>query len=548
MSDVVVPIHNPDGKFHLWHMREIFRGPNTGRYVPNIDDAVWDWDTGLYRVTAVDLTTGLSTLVPYDPPTDHGPDPSEFIIGGNRNQLVEDFRVYIDTSVVPHTMAIDSRRPIFGTTKSYVKLFLGTNIGEGGQVISAMYDQNGTFMGENIPLELVATPDHHNHAIKVPMVGFTNFILDDGEVVTCVVYNDDGHATDIYRLVVKNTAFIRTTDASRKYVMGIHLESPFLSTTDHRTLEFPVNMPVESLPVTGVVTYSNGETVRLPMGGKFQLYGTDNYIATIVGQRLPLALSYRLSEDEYVYGASAGDQLHITEAYWATTKEFETSYSIKLFGFPRWRGEVEGYRMEYFLYNLDRQEYFHVTDNVQLADNSSPFSPLLWGSKQTLTLEVEMDQVSSRYPAFRHIQTIEVTLQRPPSQVGTKWMVGFSPNQTPPYGKNVEATLRLENVNNWKLNIASGETTFQPWIEKLFYATLPLHHQGQELQAPMPNIIKVVSGDRTYEVAAADFDKDIAVHNSLQAGDNVYLHFVYRTHNNDLQLGVAALPVRRSDA
>ena len=64
MSDVVVPIHNPDGKFHLWHMREIFRGPNTGRYVPNIDDAVWDWDTGLYRVTAVDLTTGLSTRFP----------------------------------------------------------------------------------------------------------------------------------------------------------------------------------------------------------------------------------------------------------------------------------------------------------------------------------------------------------------------------------------------------------------------------------------------------------------------------------------------------
>lgn len=545
MSNVVVPIHNPDGKFHVWHMREIFKGPDTGRYVPNVDDAVWDWETGLYRVVAVNLTTGLSTLEPYEAPEDHGPNPEDFLIGGNRDHLVEDFRVFIDTSVTPHTMAVDSRRPVYGTTKAYAKLFLGTDIGAGGQVLSAMYDPNGNFLGENIPLELVATPDHHNHAIKVPMVGYTNFRLDDGEVVTCVVYNDDGHATDVYRLIVKNTAFIRTTDASRKYVQGIHLESPFLSPTDHRTLEFPVNMPVESLPVDGVVTYSDGSTTRLPLGGKFQLYGTDNYITTIVGQRLPLALSYRLSTDEYVYGAAPGDHLHITEKYWGTTKEFEKSFSIKLFGFPEWKGDLEGYQMEYFLYNLDRQEVFPVTQHVRLADNSNRFNPLSWGGKQNLTLEVEMDRVSRRYPAFRHIQTIEVTLLRPPSQVGTKWTVGFSPNVPKPYGEDLEATLRMTDVNNWKLNIGSGETAFQPWIEKMFYATEPLFHQELELQAPMPNLIKVVTGNRTYEVNTTDFNQDIAVHESVPVGGNAYVQFIYRTHDNDLQLGVSALPIRR---
>lgn len=547
MSELRVPIHNPDGKFKVWLKQEIFTGTGDGRYVPNVDDAVWDWQTGLYRVVSVNTATGLSVLEPYVSPTDHGPDPSDFLIGGGRDHLVEDFRVYIDTSVVPHSLAVDNRRLIYGTTKSYAKLFLGTDIGDDGTVISAMYDQSGNFLGENIPLEVVSTERLDNIALKVPMVGYTNHRLEDNEILTCVVYSDDGHATDVYRLVVKNTAFIRTADAARRYVMGIHLESPFLSSTDHRTLEFPINMPIEALPLTGVVTYSDGKTTRLPMGGKFQLYGTDNYIATIEGQRLPLALSYRLSEDEFSYGATAGDQHYITERYWATTKEFEETFSVKLFTFPNWVDPIQGYQLEHYLFALDRQEFWNVTDLVKTADNSAQFNPLLWGSQQSLTLELEMGEVSRRFPTFRHIQTVDITLLRSPHQRGGKWTVGFSPNQQPPYGPGVEALLRFENVGNWKLDLRSGEVAYQPWIEKVFFATEPLFHNQLETDAPNPNVVIVWVGNNQYEIDVVDFDKEITVPGSYPSGKNIYLQFIYRTHDNDLQLGMGAMPLRRLD-
>ena len=49
---------------------EIYTGPTgTGRYVPNIEDAVWDWTAGVFRVVDVNITTGLSTLVLHTFPT-----------------------------------------------------------------------------------------------------------------------------------------------------------------------------------------------------------------------------------------------------------------------------------------------------------------------------------------------------------------------------------------------------------------------------------------------------------------------------------------------
>lgn len=547
MSTSDIPIR-PDGKFTVWLWEQVYRGPGKGRYIPNVDDAVWDWESGLYRVTFVNATTGLSILEPYNPPEDHGPDISEFIYGGERQHLVEDFCVYIDDSVTPHTLAVDTRRPIYGTTKTYAKLFLGTNIGAGGEVISAMYDPAGTFLGENVPLEKVAIPSGENIAVKIPAVASTNHRLDDGEVVTCVIYNDDGHATDIYRLIVKNTAFIRVAEAGRKYVLGIHLESPFLSPSDFRTLEFPINMPIQSLPVTGVVTYSDGTTTKLPLGSKFMLHGLDNYIATIKGQKLPLTLVYNLSEDEYNYGSGMGEQHFRAEQYWAVTKEFESSFTIKLFTYPEWVDAVNGYRLKHYLYNLDRQELFNVTNKVKLAANSGQFNPLLWGSRQELTLELEMSEVSRRYPAFRHVQTVAVVLERPPSQQKTKWLVYFTPGQADPFGRNAEARTRFINVNHWKADISLGEEHLQPWLQRIFWDIEPLHHDRAEVRAPEPNFMVVVIGSHRQEAHITEFDKVFTLNQEASTGKNIYIEFIHRTHDKDLQLGIAALPCRKVNA
>ena len=59
MSELV-PIYEPNMPWKAWNIKGIYDGTVTGgRYCPKVDDAVWDWDQGLFRVIAVDESTGF---------------------------------------------------------------------------------------------------------------------------------------------------------------------------------------------------------------------------------------------------------------------------------------------------------------------------------------------------------------------------------------------------------------------------------------------------------------------------------------------------------
>lgn len=542
-----VPIEDPDRTYRQWHWDEIYDGEGPGRYVPNVDDSVWSWETGLWRVVEVDRTTGHSKLIPYVAPKK--PDSitnEDVLLGVDIGAQGESYRVYLDTSVIPHTLAVDSRLHLYGTMADSIKVFRGYDVGDSGEVVSAMYDQSGTHLGENIPLELVRMPDQHNVAIKTPMVGNTLVKLQDGEPVTVVVYGDMGKPLSIVSMLVKNTSFIRTTEASRRYVKSIHLESSFLDETDDRLLRFPVNMPANALPLTGVVTYSNGQVVRLPAnGGKFNLYGLTSIISSVVGQKAPLVLSYRLSEDEYCYGASPGENKHLSEKYWATTTEFEEAFNVKLFGYPVWQDAVNGYRMDFFLASLDRQEIYNVTDSVTIAETSAAFDPLKFGVRQQLAFIVNMVDVDPKYPSYRHVQTMDVTLLERGDVDSTNWVVGFDPGQNPLYGHELRAPVEFMNTNDWRLNLSNGYQSKEAWLNALYFPTKPLYHPHTEARPPEPNVMVLVFKRRRYEFPIDAWNDDLVVVNDLNEGENLYIEFIRRTNDNDLYLGVSGLTVHQ---
>ncbi|MBE0438140.1 MAG: hypothetical protein IBX57_00035 [Gammaproteobacteria bacterium] len=546
MSEVLVPIHDPDRGFRIWHLSEIFRGPNTGRYIPNKDDLVLDWDTGMYRVVGNDLSTGLSRLEPwYGPKEGEGVTLENSLLGIDIGNQGESFRAYIDTSVTPHTLACDSRLHIHGTAPTSIKVFKGTDISDTGTVISAMYDRNNQLLGENIPLELVTMPDANNKAIKTPVVGHTLSKLDDGEVVTAVVYDDLGYVRSYSTLLVKNTTFIRSTEANRKYITSIHLESPFLDKNEPNVLRLPINVAISDVPVIGVVTYSDGSQMKLPAnGGKFKLYGMTHFVSTIVGQKIPLVLTYHLSPDEINYGAQAGDSKHISVEYWGTTTEFEKSYSVKIFAFPRWVDGIRGYELDYWLYNLDRHKVYNITNLVTFTNNSEFFRPLQYNVKQKLVLSVEMDKVDTAYPKYKFVQAIDLTLMSPGTSDQTKWLVGFQPNQDPMYGHDLVAKVQFVNTDYWLVDITSGFNSKEEWLRHVYYDAKPLFNPLSEDEAPMPNLLVLKTKNNRYEVPSDDWDDHIEFVNDLNDGENLMIEFVYRLDETDLQLGVAALPVK----
>lgn len=534
-----VPIFDPDRGYREWLISEIFTGPDgPGVYVPNINDKVFDWETGYYRVIA-QLPDGTTTRVPWTIPGANVDLSDDILLGVGPGRQSETWRAMIDTSVTPHTLRIDSRNHVYGNDNTHYKLFRGVDVtSANAQVISAYYDNAGTFVSENIPLGLAAVNDVTNTAIRYPLPGWVTVPLIDGEPVTLVVYYGSGKVASVNVLLAQRTTTIRSSEAAQRYITRITVDSPFVSQTEENTLEFPMNLSIDALVAFGRVTYSNGDIKRVPIDNvKMTLSGLTNYISTIQGQRAPLLLRYNLAVNEsaeYVQGT--GSNRYIAQNWYARTTAVQGAYSVKLFVSPRWIDEATGWALDYFLYNLDRDEIFYATPYVEQGVNSAAFLPKWYGAEQNLTVAVDLNRVDSRLAAYRHVQTFAITLLGNGIEDRTPWLLKYSPNGAE-YGQGLSARLQLVSIGDWRLQIDSGYTELTEWLEAVYYRSEPLFNIQTETRAPQPTHFVVNLNGFRNEWPITDWNTVLTSTTGGAIGGSCIIEWVRKVGGDTLQLG-----------
>lgn len=552
-TDNASPIYDPDRRWTTWNKNEIYMGlAAQGKYVPNVGDEVHEI-TGNKITRYIVTSVNPSTLVPVLTEADETDDYSTFTVndllwGVGPGTQSDTYRVFIDKSVIPHRLVVDARLRVAGTMCKTCKLFRGADVSETGVVVSRVYGNDGTLLNENVQLELVATEALTNLSIKVVRPCYTNFDLVDGEMVTAVFYDDEGGVVSKRQLLVENTQYIRSTDASMEHVVAISLESPFLDVTG-RVIQFPVGVTTSSLSLMGVVTYSSGRVRKLPVDGtKFSLFGLDQYAAMTVGQEVPVVLTYHLEPNEINYVSAAGSQTHISESYTALTISAAGTYSLQLYPYPKWKNSVEGYKLSWFLYSLDRNMRYDVTTQVRINTAVSVFDPLAYGQLQRLTATVDLKEVDPIYASFVHVQVVDVVLVGPGTDRQTNWQVGFKPGQNPKYGTGVYAKFRTIGTNQNILKIDSGFTTQAQWLENLYYLTKPQYDINREEGPLVPNYFAVVVGANRYIFSISNWNAELTINAAIANSTTVYVQFIKRSSDTDLHLSVAGLPAYRIDS
>lgn len=538
LNDII----NPHRGWRNWYAHEIYDGTVIeGRFVPNPNDMVTDYLQGFFRITEVDYTTGLSQRVKiFNIPSGETFTDEDLLLGVFPGLPRESQLIYLDDTTSPRTLSFDGRLKMAGSKVAYVKVILGADI-KNGEVISRLFNNNGELLSENIPMEAIRETADGIIAAKTPGVGHCSKSLPDGELVSAVFYNAAGDVQSVCQLLVVNTKYIRRLNESVLYVRGIELESPHLSQSDLRTLNTPINLPMNSITMKGVVTYSNGSKVSLPIDGtKFYLMGLHNTVSTQLGMKRPFTLCYRLGNNEVAAYTTENPNV-MYEPYVAQTTPVDGAYSVKLFGYPDWLDGLNGYRMRYWLYNLLRNTYYEVTGDVELTPNSPAFEPMQFGFRQNLKVAIDLSKVSSEFSAHRHVQDVYVTLRSFATELNTNWTVGFDLNETD-YGNNVWADVRVINQNLWHVDIKAGATSEQEWLDKLYYKTKPIYDETAEVEPLHPTHFKLVLGTHVQTYPISMWDTTFNISSNSPNGRNLYLHFFRRTGVEDLQLAVAALP------
>lgn len=548
--DNISPIYNPDAKWQIWNMNEIYLGSVAqNKYVPKIGDLVIEI-TGNHIAKFIVKDINPSTMIPVfitedvvSPSAYFAPD--DILIGVGPGQQSDTYRIYVDKSVTPYRMSVDARLKVAGSMCGYCKIFKGADVSaDTGQVISRVYDTNGQLVSENIALELAATQLLDNKTIKSVAPAYTTALLEDGELATAVFYDAAGFVVSKRQLLVENTAYIRSADADMKYIIGISLKSPFINSTNDRLIQYPINVLLSSLNLIGVVTYSNGEVKEYPVdGSKFTLFGLDQYVATVVGQRIQLSLKYSLAPNEYNYTAIAGADKHISAAYEAVTLGADGTYGVKLFPYPVWIDSISGYRLKWYMFNLSRDIFYDVTPNVVINTAVTPYDPIAYGILQRLSVSVNLKDVNGIYKSYIHTQTVDVVIARQGTERLTNWLIGFSPDQSPRYGQDTYASAYFIGTNTYRVNLGNRQTSLRDWLSKIYLKTQPLYNPTTETGPLDPTHFVVTVGNIKTEYPIAQWNDNLTISANVVNSSTIFVQFIKRTPVQDLQLSMAGLPV-----
>lgn len=539
-EDGYTPIYQPDARWEMWSLHDIYRG-STGRnkFIPKVNDYVVEPESGLmYVVVSIDQVTMIPELALVTIKQSFAND--ELL-----STTADNYRVYYDKSVKPYTLTVDGFMHTYSTTASFARIYRGTDI-DPTKIISRRFDNNGNFVGHDIPMVMVRFNSHDNFGVKSVPGSNCEVELVDGEPCTVVVFDSNSKVVTKVNCIIEETTFVAQAYAEQKYITQIFLKSAFIDTTQHDIVNFPVNLPVKSFNPIAAVQYNDGSQVEYPIdGGKFNLYGLDQFTSTILGHKVPLVLSYKMDANEAALANVNNDGFVVTRPYTLVVSQANRSYNVKLFVYPRWVDDITGYTYKVYMTNLDRNVLYDITSVVSLGHNSPTFIPNAYGITQRLTFTVDLANVNSSFRSFVHVQTVDIVLRGRATDTSLPniWEVGTQvPTDRPYYGTNLRAT--LHPATRRKLNIGNNSETLEDFLDKVYWATLPQFNPSTELEAPTPSHMEVRYLNKTVFVKVEDYKEDVLFDVEIPNYSTVEVIFYKETVGGYLKLSIASMTVR----
>lgn len=544
------PVFEPNSPWKIWAYHEVYFGQEGyKKYVPKVNDLVHDIETQRWwRVVAIDASTMIPRLISHTMSTQVDLDgEGDELLGAGLHSYGESFRLYINKAVLPHKCVVDQRCFAGALHARYAKVYRPGTAGQPLEVISMLYNASNQFLTNEVPLAKVAATRYSNTSIKTVEPFRTTFDLKNGDKLLLVYHGAEGEVLYTRDLLVQETGVFPGEASDLRYVTHISLESPYMLENEPGVIEYPINLLVNSLIATGVVHYSDGSTTRLPaQGGQFTILGLNDYVSSIPNHEIPISLRYTLLPNEITYGSAMGDERTIVQSYTLRTGQAKAAYSVKLYCYPVWVDALNGYRLEFFLINLERRTVYPVTQYVrQNLDTTAAFNPILYGVTQRLSFTINLGDVASYYIDYNHVQVFDLVLVSQGTETRTKWTV-TDHGATVPYGVEIAAHYEFINQNLKVLDLSLGETDYSEWLERLYWNTRPLYDRFSEVRAPEPNYIiaEHPSAGILFEAPITDWRQPHNISATLEAHSTMYIRFVYRTADNDVNLSIAGLPVQ----
>lgn len=547
VTGVGVPIPEPSRAFSVLHIDELYDvNTKKGQVFPNVDDLIVDYVRNMMlRCTAVDTTALTYTLTPWRPTSVYNTDN---YIGACAPHLADALKVYVDTDIYPYTLRVDARLRFGGSDMDSIKIFRGRNASATGEVISS-YLVGGIIKSENIPLEVVSG----SLAEKVAVSARCKGAVTNGELVTIVAYSTTNEVVAVALANIVVTNMFMAADAPARQIYDIKLRSPFILPGNERMLTLPINIPLDDIPLSVDVVYSDGTKNIILDGTRAKLDGLRSsgavdtfYLSSLAGQTIPLLLSYKLASNETYVGNDVVDGVVVRE-YEATTLDVDGAYSLKLFVVPTWTNSATGYRLNYYLYDLTRDAVYNATPSVKPSVNAGVFDPTLYGVKQHLAVAVDVSKVSAAYSPHIHTQSFTITLLNEGTVKAPNFLLEYD-HVSRGYGDDVFVKFYYDNVTYWTVDLRAGCASKAEWLAKMYRRIYPLYDRRTEAGPPEPTHFELVTKTKSYLFTVDQWVGPLHVDFQVNEAEPLLIKWIQRTPTDDLCLGMSSVLAHQGTA
>lgn len=518
--------------------------------VPQEGELVFDTPNGMiYFVAKVDWQATLkSTLVPWRlQNADEGTtSDQDYIYGLRGGPMAGEALLSIDYSVRPNVARVDAT--IMRPGAAYAFVYLGSSAVE-SNIISAQYDQSLNMITKKVPVKLALINEYTNKNIMTTgpfSVTKNDLALPDGTRAWLVFFDEGNNfIPPAQPLMVQHSSYMKDHNVGVKYVTSVELLSPwFTHVSDRDRLIIPVNVQLSAVELRAVTHYSDGSTSEPAAvnGGEYSLYGVNEYRPKFPGQTADVVLVKKLAPNEQHDVAQPGNPDFARHTYTFEAGAAKGAYSPRIFTYPQWDATQNGYRLQHYLYDLDRKTFTDVTAVVTYNDKSPVYKPSAYGLSQSLIFNINLKDVAPTYESVPFVQHTEIVLLKDVNGPGNRWSVNYT------YGKPTYTALNVvanNNGVNTTFTIANGQDHIDEWLDVMYWGIYPSYDIFNEDKAPVATHFDLMHEDgRKWRYPIAAWNQNNAITVAMQKGKTWYINWINKSVSGvELQLGMTGVTV-----
>lgn len=370
----------------------------SGNIIPSLDTIIietWYNKKYAYVVTDVD-ENNKTTYIPLEMP--EFVEASSIIDYGNNK-----FFCFFDDRVEPTKLNIDMLLMIPGTVHKEYRLRRIDPTSKEEQIISVYYDNNGTYKGDRVPLNMI-----DELGCSYPTNCHTHLVLNQNETIYMDLFDGSGTQTGEVVLFTKRAVIVNNYDRT-PIITDFLLEG---NQTTEDGFYLYTQQDKSALNLTPVIVYNTGKRVQIPVDNQVCfLYGFDNIVSAYPGLKQTICCKYFLRTEQS--SSSATDTGH--GRFEMVEKEIVvidniTKVGCKLSVIPKWNVAQQKYELKFILYTATKDRVIDVTSDVSI---NSEFYPDEFNKTQRLECVIDLQPYYESSNAMEHVQNIWLRLNHP---------------------------------------------------------------------------------------------------------------------------------------